>query len=205
MPSSATVASAIARRRARPARGVKAGPVPSQTSLRDHCHPARVYRSRVAQPRRSRSAMGFARRPRRGAQAPLPDARGGVVRRAGARKAYTSLRSGLSPRAKSLSSTRRRTATRMRSARAGRSSPAPSPSKTSRISRAPSVEMPATVRARRFAPPSLTAHRRERGRVRVWGRYALSGRSRAIDRGRPQRQWRSHRALASPSAAVCAH
>ena len=44
-----------------------------------------------------------------------------------------------------------------------------------------------------------------RGRVRVWGRYALSGRSRAIDRGRPQRQWRSHRALASPSAAVCAH
>ena len=92
-----------------------------------------------------------------------------------ARKAHRSLRSGLSPRAKSLSSARLRTATRMRSARGGRSSPAPSSSKTSRISLAPSVELPVSVTALRFAPPSLMAHRRGRGRVRAWGEVCIVG------------------------------
>ena len=144
--------------------------------LRDHCHPARVYRSRVAQPARqaekprARVEDLALREPddrawRWGSLGALDEALKRLARRSRlrrstswrARKAYTSLRSGLSPRAKSLSSARRRTATRMRSARAGRSSPAPSSSKTSRISWAPSVEMPVTVMALRFAPPSLMA------------------------------------------------
>ena len=51
VPSSATVASAIARRRATPARR-EGWPGAIADQLRDHCHPARVYRLRVAQPAR---------------------------------------------------------------------------------------------------------------------------------------------------------
>jgi hypothetical protein len=142
--------------------------------LRDHCDPARVYRSRVAQPaRQGEKPRAPSRISRFGSQtislgdgvrsAPSTRRSSALARRSRlrrwtswrARKAYTSLRSGLSPRAKSLSSTRRRTDTRMRSARAGRSSSAPTTSKTSRISWAPSVEMALTVMALRFAPPPL--------------------------------------------------
>jgi hypothetical protein len=48
---------------------------------------------------------------------------------------------------------------------------------TGRTSR--SRRMPLTVMVLRFAPPSFMAHRRGRGRVRVWVSCALSARSRA--------------------------
>jgi hypothetical protein len=61
MPSSATVASAIARRRERPARGVKAGPVPSQASCETiatpHAYTGRASRSRRARLRKLRARV----------------------------------------------------------------------------------------------------------------------------------------------------
>ena len=121
MPSSATVASAIARRRERPARGVKAGPVPSQTSCETIATP-HAYTGRASRSRRARLrspvrasmisrfgsqtiALGDGVRSARSTRRSSASARRSRLRRSTswrARKAYTSLRSGLSPRANVL-------------------------------------------------------------------------------------------------------
>ena len=74
MPSSATVASAIARRRARPARGVKAGPVPSQTSCETIATP-HAYTGRASRSRRARLRSP----PRRSARAEVSATRGAAA------------------------------------------------------------------------------------------------------------------------------